>query len=224
MSQSPSTDTAATTVVRQRLLIAVAVLLVGGVLLARLWNAAVGEQLEGGPVALLAQAGAQLQQRPLDLSRVDVPLESLTSTGEVKVGPMLGAATARQKVVLLNFWATWCPPCIEELRTLYELARTVAPHRVQVIAVSYDEDWGVQDRVWREHLGTAEPKYITWLRDPAGQDGEPESMMRLRFGTEKLPETYVLSGGKIVARFVGPQDWTAPAMGRALIALAEADP
>ena len=224
MNQRAPTETPPGAVLRQRLLIVVAVVLVGGVLLARLWQATVGEDVQGGAAAMLTRAGAELQQRPLDLSRVDVPLESLTPTGDVQLGPRLASATGRNKVVLLNFWATWCPPCIDELRTLYELARTLAPAGVGVVAVSYDEDWAVQDRVWREHLGTAEPKYITWLRDPGGQDGEPEAMMRLRFGTEKLPETYVLVGGQIVARFIGPQDWTTPAIRQALEALAKAGP
>ena len=224
MNKRTVTENPPGVILRQRLLIVVAVVLVGGVLLARLWQATLGETVEGGAVAMLAQAGAELQQRPLALGRVDVPLEALTPTGDVELRPRLASAMGRHKVVLLNFWATWCPPCLDELRTLYELARIVAPSGVGVIAVSYDEDWGVQDRVWREHLGTAEPQYVTWLRDPAGQDGEPETMMRLRFGTEKLPETYVLVGGQIVARFVGPQNWTAPAMRQALEALAKAGP
>ena len=91
-----------------------------------------------------------------------------------------------------------------------------------VCSRSATTNWGVQDRAWREHLGTAEPKYINWLRDPAGQEGDGKSMMRLRFGTEKLPETYVLVDGEIVARFVGPQDWTRPAIRQALEALARA--
>lgn len=222
MDPHPAAESPSNVIMRQRLLIIVAIVLVGGVLLARLWRATGGDSGEGDTVAMLADAGAELQLRALDLSRVDVPLEALTPGGEVRVAPRLAGALARHKVVLLNFWATWCPPCIDELRTLYDLARDTAPAGVGVVAVSYDEDWGVQDQVWREHLGTAEPKHITWLRDPAGQEGDVKSMMRLRFGTEKLPETYVLVDGEIVARFVGPQDWTKPAIRQALAALAKA--
>ncbi len=215
MKATPTTEALPGGDIRHRLLIAVAVLLVGGVLLARLWRAAEGEPASMAPESMLVQAGAELQQRALDLAKMDVPLETLTAEGEVRVQPILADELRRNQVVVLNFWATWCPPCLDELRSLYEFARVVTPLGVRVVAVSYDEDWAVLDRVWREYLGTAEPRLITWARDPAGQDGAPESMMRLRFGTEKLPETYVLAGGRVLARFVGPQDWSRPGMKRA---------
>ena len=221
MTEMTTSEPSQTAELKHRLLIVIAVLLLGGVLLARLWRAAEGEAGDGDPVTALVRAGAELQQRPLDAARMDVPLETLSAEGDVVVQPILAREMARNKVVILNFWATWCPPCLDELRTLYELARAVAPLGVRVLAVSYDEDWAAQDRVWREYLGTAEPRQISWARDPAGQDGAPESMMRLRFGTEKLPETYILSDGQILARFVGPQDWTRPEMRRAFEAIAD---
>ncbi len=223
MNGSPASHALPAGDLRHRLLVAVAVLLVGGVLLARLWRAAEGETSTGSPDATLVKAGAEAQQRPLDFARMDVPVETLSADGEIRTSPILANQLRSNKVVVLNFWATWCPPCLDELRTLYELARSVTPLGVRVVAISYDEDWAVQDRVWRQYLGTPEPRLITWARDPAGQEGDPKAMMRLRFGTEKLPETYVLAGDQILARFVGPQDWARPEMRRAFEAIVAAN-
>lgn len=103
----------------------------------------------------------------------------------------------RGKVVVLNFWATWCPPCIEELPTLMELQSKMP--QVAVIAISTDEDADAyKDFLTKHHLN------LTTVRD--GQQ-RVSSM----YGTFRYPETYVIDRNGVLRRkFIGPQTWTSP--------------
>jgi thiol-disulfide isomerase/thioredoxin len=113
-----------------------------------------------------------------------------------------GAATVhlasyRGQVVLVNFWATWCGPCIEEMPSLLALHHQ-QPNLV-ILAVSVDEDPDAYSRfLIRHHVD------LITVRDPS------ESAAKL-FHTEMWPETYVIDRGGIIRRkFVGAQDWTGP--------------
>lgn len=103
----------------------------------------------------------------------------------------------RGKIVVLNFWATWCPPCIEELPTLMDLQREMP--QVAVIAISTDEDADAyKDFLAKHHLN------LTTVRD--GQQ-RVSSM----YGTFRYPETYVIDRRGVLRRkFIGPQTWTSP--------------
>jgi hypothetical protein len=81
----------------------------------------------------------------------------------------------------------------------------------RMVAVAYDDDWAAQEAFLKGLFG-AVPDTVTLLRDPAGKDGETAGMMKTRFGTEKIPESYVLKDGVIVAKFVNSRDWVAPAI------------
>lgn len=101
------------------------------------------------------------------------------------------------KVVVLNFWATWCIPCIQELPSL-ELMQHELP-QVQVLAVSTDTD----DAIYRNFL---QKHHIDLM---SVRDGENRS--NGLYGTYRYPETYVIDKSGIVRRkFIGPQDWTTP--------------
>ena len=113
-----------------------------------------------------------------------------------------GAATVhlagyRGNVVLLNFWATWCAPCVVELPSLLQLHHQM-PSLV-ILAVSIDDDPSAYSSFIAEH----HVDLIT-VRNPS------QSAPAL-FHTEMWPETYVIDRqGIIRAKFVGPQDWTSP--------------
>lgn len=103
----------------------------------------------------------------------------------------------RGKVVLLNFWATWCPPCIAEMPSLLQLHHQ-DPNLV-ILAVSIDEDPGA----YANFLRTRHVDLIT-VRDPQ------QSAASL-FHTDMWPETYVIDRKGIIRRkFIGAQDWTDP--------------
>jgi peroxiredoxin len=106
-------------------------------------------------------------------------------------------ANYRGKVVLLNFWATWCEPCVVELPSLLELHREQPD--LAVLAVSIDEDPDAYSRfLLRRHVD------LITVRDPA------QSAAKL-YHTEQWPETYVIDRKGIIRRkFIGAQDWSTP--------------
>ncbi|MGH9739480.1 MAG: TlpA family protein disulfide reductase [Candidatus Acidiferrales bacterium] len=107
----------------------------------------------------------------------------------------------RGKVVLLNFWASWCQPCIEEAASLDALQSKIAPLGGTVLGVSVDDDPTAYD----QYLKAYNVDFPTY-RDPSKQ-------IPLSYGTTMYPETYVIDrDGKIDSKIIGPQDWTGPAM------------
>lgn len=110
------------------------------------------------------------------------------------------------KLVFLNFWGTFCPPCIEELPSLLALARARMNDMV-VLAVAYDESWEVIDNFFANFQAAAVPPNFIVVRDPQQVLGRD---MRSAFGTEKLPESYLLRDGRIEAKFVSARDWISP--------------
>jgi cytochrome c biogenesis protein CcmG/thiol:disulfide interchange protein DsbE len=104
----------------------------------------------------------------------------------------------RGKVVVLNFWATWCPPCIEEMPSLSSMQAQLRD-RVSVVAVSVDHDPEAYSRFLREHN-----IQLLTVRDA-------EQKSNLMYGTTKYPETYVIDGNGVLRRkIVGPIVWTKP--------------
>ena len=106
-------------------------------------------------------------------------------------------ANYRGKVVLLNFWATWCEPCIIELPSLLELHRQQPD--LAILAVSIDEDPDAYSRfLVRRHVD------LLTVRDPS------QSAPKL-YHTEQWPETYVIDRQGVIRRkFIGAQDWSDP--------------
>jgi cytochrome c biogenesis protein CcmG, thiol:disulfide interchange protein DsbE len=113
------------------------------------------------------------------------------------------------KVLVLNFWASWCPPCIEETPSLSELAAQFTNRGVVVLAVSIDKD----EKAYRDFLKRYNPAFLT-ARDP-------EIKISADYGTFKIPETYIIdSRGKVLHKVISndlfgdgkTSDWTDPRM------------
>jgi cytochrome c biogenesis protein CcmG/thiol:disulfide interchange protein DsbE len=105
----------------------------------------------------------------------------------------------RGQVVVLNFWATWCAPCVEEMPSLVEMQRRMKAKGVTVLAVSVDVD----ENAYRQFLKNHGVDLLT-VRD-AGQKSSG------LYGTFKFPETYVIDRKGIMRRkFLGAVDWTSP--------------
>lgn len=112
----------------------------------------------------------------------------------------------RGKVVVLNFWASWCPPCVSETPSLNELQQWIASRGGTVLGISADTDPGAYQKFLKDY-GVIFPTY----RDPAEKG--ILSQIGLSYGTQMYPETYIINRqGRIVRKIVGPQDWTSPAM------------
>lgn len=103
----------------------------------------------------------------------------------------------RGQVVVLNFWATWCAPCIEELPSLEQLQQEMP--QVKVIAVATDED----STSYRSFL-ERRPVPLFTIFDAAQSSN-------VMYGTFRFPESYVIDKQGVIRRkFIGPQDWTSP--------------
>jgi len=105
------------------------------------------------------------------------------------------------KILVLNFWATWCPPCVEEMPSLEQFHRTLASSGVVVLGISVDKD----QQAYRNFLKRSNVSFMT------GRD--PEAKINAQFGTFKYPETYIInSQGDVVQKIIGKADWTDPDM------------
>jgi cytochrome c biogenesis protein CcmG, thiol:disulfide interchange protein DsbE len=103
----------------------------------------------------------------------------------------------RGKIVVLNFWATWCPPCIDEMPSLNRFAERYAEKGVQVLGVSVDED----PDAYRSFLAKNKISFLT-LRNPSRTVSES-------YGTYKLPESFIISrDGHLLQKVIGAANWT----------------
>jgi cytochrome c biogenesis protein CcmG/thiol:disulfide interchange protein DsbE len=105
----------------------------------------------------------------------------------------------RGQVVVLNFWATWCPPCVEEMPSLVEMQRRMKDKGVTVVAVSVDVDQNAYQQFRKDHNVN-----LLTVRDPNQKSSN-------LYGTFKFPETYVIDRKGVMRRkFIGAVEWTAP--------------
>jgi peroxiredoxin len=142
---------------------------------------------------LLALSGCYSGTRP---SRVGAAAPDFTvrdSDRTVTLSQLKG------QVVVLNFWATWCPPCVEELPSLVQMQQRMKAKGVTVLAVSIDADEGNYRRFVKDHNVN-----LLTVRDP---DQKSSGL----YGTFKFPETYIVDRNGVVRRkFIGAVDWTEP--------------
>lgn len=105
----------------------------------------------------------------------------------------------RGQVVVLNFWASWCGPCIEETPSLMRMQQKMKSKGVTVLAVSMDED----ESAYHHFLNVHGINFLT-VRDPGQQSNA-------LYGTFRYPETFVIDRNGVVRRkFIGQVDWLEP--------------
>ena len=116
----------------------------------------------------------------------------------------------RGKVVVLNFWATWCPPCVQEMPSLVAMQAQMKD-RISVLAVNVDYDGDTYHHFLRDHNVN-----LLTVRDPL-KDEDTSKLGATRYGTTRLygtngyPETYIIDAQGIIRRkFIGPVEWTSP--------------
>jgi cytochrome c biogenesis protein CcmG/thiol:disulfide interchange protein DsbE len=115
-------------------------------------------------------------------------------------------ADYRGKVVVLNFWASWCPPCLEEFPSLIALQKAMPD--VVVLAVSFDHD----TEAYREYLKDNHIDLITVV--------DPSEESNRKYGTTRPPETYIIDRKGVIRRkFIGASDWMSPEIRHYLAAL-----
>ena len=121
-------------------------------------------------------------------------------------GKPIHLSDLRGKVVVLDFWASWCPPCVQEAPSLNRLHRYIESRNALVLGVAADEDPYAFSKFIVDQ-GVTFPTY----RDPGTKDrGSP---IALSYGTSMIPEAYIIDRrGKIARKVIGPQEWDSPDM------------
>jgi len=101
------------------------------------------------------------------------------------------------KLLVLNFWATWCPPCVQETPSLSEFARQYASRGVVVLGISVDKD----EKAYRAFIDRFRPNFLTTRELEIHKD----------YGTFMYPETYIIdTQGKVLRKYMEPLDWMSP--------------
>jgi peroxiredoxin len=115
-------------------------------------------------------------------------------------GGVVSLSDLRGKVVMVHFWATWCPPCVDEIPTLDRLHHSLIGKDFEMLTVSVDEGGAgaVAPFIQKNRLN------VPVLFDP-GHD------VAGLYGTYKFPETYIVDRQGVVRyKAIGPRDWTDP--------------
>lgn len=114
-------------------------------------------------------------------------------------GRMVSLSSLRGKVVMVHFWATWCPPCVDELPTLEGLNSSLKGRDFELLAVSVDDSAGIV-REFLQKRGLAIPVLM-----------DIERSVSDRYRTFKFPETFLVDRDGVVRhRIIGAQDWSKP--------------
>ncbi len=104
----------------------------------------------------------------------------------------------RGKVVLINFWATWCKPCEDEMPAMERLYRALHGSAFELVAISVDDDEALVDAFVRR-LGLTFPILM-----------DSDQRVATAYQAFRFPESLLVGGdGVVVERYIGPKDWDA---------------
>jgi len=173
--------------------------------LGRAWDVTAGQRGAAADARLAAFAfdRADLPAPPFDLVDLD--------------GKPLRLADLRGQFVFVNFWATWCPPCREEMPGMVALGKELAakyPGRFRMLAISVDEGPNpVHEFFSAPPYGGVGATGLTIALDREQAVAKDYYCKgRGECSELKFPETYIVDpAGRLVAYVVGPRDWTTPA-------------
>jgi cytochrome c biogenesis protein CcmG, thiol:disulfide interchange protein DsbE len=99
------------------------------------------------------------------------------------------------KVLVLNFWATWCTPCITETPSLSAFERKYRDKGVVVLGISIDKN----DQKYKRFLQRFQIAFDTYR--------DPNATISSNFGTFQIPETYVIKNGRVLRKYISDQNW-----------------
>jgi peroxiredoxin len=153
-----------------------------------------------GAALLLAVSAASATAdvfQGLDLIRLAKPTRAADFSLPGLAGGAVSLQAHRGSVVFLNFWATWCPPCKEEMPSMERLYRRYRGRGLTILAISIDTGDPGKVAAFAKTLG---------LTFPIGLDvrGDVASLYKVR----GLPGSFLIDrSGRIVAVAIGPRDW-----------------
>lgn len=114
-------------------------------------------------------------------------------------GKVISRSDFGGKLLVLNFWATWCPPCVQEMPSLNQFHTLLEKSGVVVLAVSVDQNEAAYKK-FIERFG---------LRFPVARDATAD--IPASYGSYRYPETYVINAkGEVLEKFIGEENWADP--------------
>lgn len=154
----------------------------------------------------------------------------LAGCGDNPAGPVIGKAAPnftlkdttgktwqlsqlKGQVVFINFWATWCPPCLKELPSMQRLFTMMPPDQFKMLAVLNNDKLSLGEFITRQNGYT-----MPVLDDSDNQAGT-------QYGLTGLPETFIVDkDGILREKFIGPERWDAKIFVDMMTAYVEAEP
>ena len=148
-----------------------------------------------GCLALLVWVIAGAYQERIVLAGDSAPGFSVTTEDGKKLSP----SDFGGKLLVVHFWATWCPPCVTETPSLNEFQKQYAKDGVVVLGISVD----VNAKAYHDFLRRMKISFPT-ARDP-------EAKIASDYGTFQYPETYIINrDGKVMEKIISNTDWMDP--------------
>jgi peroxiredoxin len=115
---------------------------------------------------------------------------------------MVQLSSLRGKVVFINVWATWCPPCLDEMPTMQRLYDRLHARGLEVLAISLDALGGQVVAPFVRDYRLTFPVLL-----------DPRSTIERLYYTNGVPESFIVDKrGRLVEKIVGPRDWAHPQM------------
>ena len=124
-------------------------------------------------------------------------------------GKTVDLAKEKGRLVIIHFWATWCPPCVEEVPALSKFwEKYRGRNDLGLYTISVDKDWKTID-----DFSAKNPNALPIYRDPNASTAQ-------RFGSTQYPETYIANkNGRVIYRVQGAIEWSDPAVQQRIVQL-----
>ncbi|HBI14846.1 MAG TPA: thioredoxin [Desulfobulbaceae bacterium] len=145
-------------------------------------------------LALLLLAGCGPGNQPATTAVVGQPAPAFTLTD--LHGRNWRLADLQGKVVFLNFWATWCQPCLQEMPSMAALDEKMAKESFQMLTILYNDRPQIAENLLRK-TGLSFPVLV-----------DTNGVAARQYGLTGVPETYIIDPqGVLREKFIGPADW-----------------
>uniref|UniRef100_C6E5H2 Alkyl hydroperoxide reductase/ Thiol specific antioxidant/ Mal allergen n=1 Tax=Geobacter sp. (strain M21) TaxID=443144 RepID=C6E5H2_GEOSM len=143
-------------------------------------------------------------------SKKEVPAQEGVAAPDFTLSDLSGKqvqlSSLKGKVVLVNFWATWCPPCREEIPSMVKLNQIMQGKNFQMLAISIDEGGEQAVQEFFRQNGVTLPALL-----------DTDGSVSRRYGTTGVPETFIVDGkGTIRKKVIGGVEWSSPEVVRYL--------